>query len=51
MAALKGETAMGVYRHEPDDAGRRLQLNPARDIPLKLQPGDQLVVLSTIAID
>ena len=51
VAALKGETAMGVYRHEPDDAGRRLQLNPARDIPLKLQPGDQLVVLSTIAID
>lgn len=49
VAALKGETAMGVNRHAPDEAGRRLELNPARDIPLKLKPGDQLVILSSIA--
>jgi hypothetical protein len=48
VAALNGETALGVYRHDPDDDGRRLQLNPPRNIPLKLKPGDQLVILTTV---
>lgn len=48
VAALQGETALGVYRHTEDEQGRRLQLNPPRDIPLKLQEGDQLVVLTSL---
>lgn len=48
VAALQGETALGVYRHAGDEQGRRLELNPPRDIPLKLQEGDQLVVLTSI---
>lgn len=48
VAGLQGETALGVYRYTPDGAGRRLQLNPARDVPLKLQPGDELVILTTL---
>ena len=47
VAALQGETAMGVYRHEPDEQGRRLLLNPPRDATLKLREGDQLVILTT----
>jgi len=48
VAGLQGETALGIYRHTPDAEGRRLQLNPARNIPLKLQQGDQLVILTTL---
>lgn len=48
VAGLQGETAMGVYRCVPDAEGRRLQLNPPRDLPLKLQPQDELVILTTL---
>lgn len=48
VAGLQGETALGVYRQIPDGQGRRLQLNPARELPLKLQPGDELVILTSL---
>lgn len=48
VAALHGDTALGVYRLKPDEQGRRLQLNPQRDKPLRLLEGDQLVVLTTL---
>ncbi len=48
VAGLQGETALGLYRQTPDAEGRRLQLNPARDVPLKLQAGDELVILTTL---
>ena len=48
VIALQGETALGIYRNKPDEQGRRLQLNPPRDQPLRLQQGDQLVVLTTL---
>lgn len=48
VAGLQGETALGIYRQTPDAEGRRLQLNPSRDIPLKLQRGDELVILTTL---
>tara|TARA_R110001592_G_scaffold13740_2_gene62817 strand:- start:35833 stop:37809 length:1977 start_codon:yes stop_codon:yes gene_type:complete len=51
VAGLQGETALGVYRFTPDVEGRRLQLNPARDVPLKLQVGDQLVILTTLPLE
>lgn len=51
VAGLQGETALGVYRFTPDAEGRRLQLNPARDAPLKLQVGDQLVILTTLPLE
>jgi len=49
VAGLQGETALGVFRCEPDGEGRRLQLNPPRDTPLKLKKDDELVVLTTLA--
>lgn len=48
VAGLQGETALGVYRAMPDGEGRRLQLNPPRDMPLKLQADDELVILTTL---
>lgn len=48
VAGLQGETALGVYRAMPDGEGRRLQLNPPRDMPLKLQTNDELVILTTL---
>ncbi|MBL4609052.1 CASTOR/POLLUX-related putative ion channel [Halopseudomonas sp.] len=48
VAGLQGETALGVYRAMPDGEGRRLQLNPPRDMPLKLQTSDELVILTTL---
>jgi hypothetical protein len=48
VAGLQGETALGLYRLTPDAEGRRLQLNPARDVPLKLVAGDELVILTTL---
>lgn len=47
--ADRGEIALGVYRGAPDtdsdNPGQRLELNPHRTTPLRLAPGDQLVVL------
>ncbi|MDC0662389.1 CASTOR/POLLUX-related putative ion channel [Marinobacter sp. SS21] len=44
--ADNGELALGLYRRQPDARGRRLRLNPPRDEPLDLEPGDRLVVLA-----
>ncbi|MAG65672.1 MAG: ion channel DMI1 [Pseudomonadales bacterium] len=48
VVALQGDTALGIYRAKADAEGRRLQLNPPRDKPLRLTDGDQLVVLATL---
>lgn len=48
VVALQGDTALGVYRVRADEEGKRLQLNPQRDKPLRLSEGDQLVVLTTL---
>ncbi|MDL2199025.1 ion channel DMI1 [Halopseudomonas aestusnigri] len=48
IVALHGDTALGVFRLKADEQGRRLQLNPQRDKPLRLAEGDQLVVLTTL---
>lgn len=47
-AAASGETALGIYRGQPDSNGHRLQLNPPRQQAMNLQAGDQLVVLTTL---
>jgi len=47
LAAAQGETALGIYRSQADATGHRLYLNPARARAMDLQPGDQLVVLTT----
>jgi len=51
VVALQGDTALGIYRAKADAEGRRLQLNPPRDKPLRLADGDQLVVLATLESD
>jgi len=51
VVALQGDTALGIYRAKADAEGRRLQLNPARDRPMRLGEGDQLVVLATLQSD
>lgn len=45
-AAAKGEIALGVYRQTPDEQGKRLKLNPQRQLKLDLKSDDQLVVLA-----
>ena len=45
-AASRGDIALGVYRAIPDATGNRLMLNPARNEPLALADGDQIVVLA-----
>ena len=40
-ARARGEVAIGVHRVGQE----RPHLNPPRDLRLKLQPGDQLVIL------
>ena len=48
VAALHGETALGVYRQSADDRGHRLQLNPERALPLKLLDGDRLILITSL---
>ncbi|RBW49402.1 CASTOR/POLLUX-related putative ion channel [Marinobacter sp. F3R11] len=45
ILAVEGEIALGVFRSQPDAAGRHLSLNPPRRDHLDIQPGDRLVVL------
>jgi len=47
ILAGEGEIALGVFRNQPDSAGRHLSLNPPRREHLDIQPGDRLVVLCT----
>ncbi len=48
IVAERGEIALGVYRAEPDERGRHLQMNPPRDQYLGLREGDQLLVLRLV---
>ena len=41
-----GEVALGIYRGNADESGKKLQLNPPRRTYLDLQPYDRLIVLS-----
>lgn len=45
ILASQGELLVGIFRREPMENGRHLQLNPPRDTTVTLQPGDRLVVL------
>jgi len=46
ILSAQGELALGVFRHQADERGRRLMLNPPRKTFLELEPGDRLVVLA-----
>lgn len=46
ILSAQGELALGVFRHQADERGRRLMLNPLRKTFLELEPGDRLVVLA-----
>lgn len=45
VLASEGEMALGIYRHQADELGRHLMLNPPRKQYFDIQPGDKLVVL------
>lgn len=42
-----GETALGIYRSQPNGNGKRLLLNPPRDTAVTFGPGDRVVVLTS----
>ncbi|KEF30737.1 Potassium voltage-gated channel subfamily KQT [Marinobacter nitratireducens] len=46
IVASEGEIALGIYRAEPNGAGRHLELNPPRKSYLDIRPADRLLVLS-----
>lgn len=50
LAAERGETAMGVYYAQPQSNGQRLQLNPARNTALTINPEDEVVILTDTGI-
>lgn len=46
MLSAEGELALGIFRHQADERGRHLMMNPPRDTHLDLQAGDRLVVMA-----
>ncbi len=45
IVAAEGEVALGIWRFQPDGAGRHVTLAPRREDYLNLNSGDRLVVL------